>query len=188
MKDLTLKVLVNTSTVSAARIAKGNSVKVTGSAAGGTGPYEYVFYYKLSSDDSFTQLKALNTTATATFKPTHSGTYTIRTKVKDKSGTWAVKDLTLKVLVNTTTISATSIKKGNSVKITGSAAGGTSPYEYVFYYKKSGDSSFTQLKALNTTATATFKPSTTGTYTIRTKVKDKDGTFSVKDLTLKVTA
>ncbi len=192
VKDFNITVtatsFVNKTTISATSIPKGNSVKITGAAANGAGSYQYVFYYKLSSESSFTQLKALNTTATATFKPTHSGTFTIRSKVKDKNGNWAVKDLTLKVLVNTTTISATSIKKGSSVKITGSAAGGTTPYQYVFYVKKSTEDSFTQLKALNTTATATYKPATTGTYTIRTKVKDKDGTFAVKDLTLKVTA
>ena len=116
-----------------------------------------------------------------------SGTYTIRTKVKDKNGIWSVKDLTLKVLANTTTISAVNVVLGNSVKITGSAAGGTSPYQYVFYYKKSTADSFTQLKALNSTATATFRPSASGTYTIRTKVKDKNGIWSVKDLTLRVT-
>ncbi len=187
VKDLTLKVLANTTTISAANIAKGDSVTINGAAAGGTKSYQYVFYYKRSTEDSFTQLKALNTTATATFKPTLSGTYTIRTKVKDKNGIWSVKDLTLKVLANTTTISAANVVLGNSVKITGSAAGGTSPYQYVFYYKKSTADSFTQLKALNSTATATFRPSASGTYTIRTKVKDKNGIWSVKDLTLRVT-
>ena len=149
----------------------------------------YVFYYKKSSDTYYKTLKALDETTTAELTPAETGTYNIRTKVKDQTGIMVVKDLTVTVksdLTNTTRVSSSMVDLGGSVRIIGSATGGTSPYSYVFYYKKSTETYYKTLKALDETDTADFIPEKTGTYNIRTKVKDKTGTMSVKDLTVRV--
>ena len=195
-KDFTVKVtpgvLTNTSTVSAASITLGESVTVTAKATGGTSPYQYAVYYKKSTASSFTTLKAYNTTASVVFKPTTTGTYTIRTKIKDNVGTVVSKDFTVTVkeapLANTSTLSATSITKGSSITITGKATGGTTPYKYAAYYKKSNSNSYTKIRDYSTTAAMTFKPTETGTYNVRVKVQDKNGDVVNKDFTVKVTA
>ncbi len=183
--------LKNVSTVSATSVATGSSVTITGKASGGTSPYYYAAYYKLSTESSFTKIRDFSTTATMTFKPTTAGTYTIRVKVKDKKGNIVNKDLTVKAvkaLTNSSTLSATSVTLGKSVTITGKATGGTSPYKYAAYYKKSSSTEYTKIRDFSTTATMTFKPAAVTTYNVRVKVKDAKGTVKNKDFTVKVTA
>ena len=192
VKDLTVTVksdLTNTTRVSSSMVDLGGSVRIIGSATGGTSPYSYVFYYKKSTETYYKTLKALDETDTADFIPEKTGTYNIRTKVKDKTGTMSVKDLTVRVfseLINNSELSSDSIILGESVTITGAASGGKSPYRYVFYYKLSDETYYKTLKALNETSSADFRPEKTGTYNIRTKVKDKTGMLVTKDLTVKV--
>ena len=196
-KDFTLKVtapasaLKNTSTISAASVALGKSVTVTGAATGGTTPYYYAAYIKKSTSDSFTQVRSYSTTKTITVKPTAAGTYTVRIKVKDGKGTVVNKDVTLKVasstLTNTSTLSATSITLGSKITITGKASGGTTPYKYAAYYKKSSSSTYSKIRDYSTNATMTVTPAAATTYDIRVKVKDNTGKVVNKDFTVKVT-
>ena len=65
--------------------------------------------------------------------------------------------------------------------------GGTSPYKYAFYYKKSGTSSWTTIgTAFSTATTASFKPTEAATYDL--KVTVKDNTSATKDKTFTLTA
>ena len=192
-KDFTVKVnnpvLTNNSTISASTVAVGSSVTLTGKATGGTSPYSYAAYYKTSSTN-FSQIRGYSTTATMTFKPASAGTYTIRIKVKEKNGTVVNKDLTLKAtaaLTNKSTLSATSITLGKSITITGKATGGTTPYKYAAWYKKSTSSDYTKIRDYSTTATMTFKPAAAVNYDVRVKVKDSTGKVVNKDFTVKVT-
>ncbi len=197
-KDFTVKVtaavLSNKSTISAASITLGKSVTITGSAAGGTAPYQFAAYYKKSSSNSYTLVRGYSTTKTITVKPATATTYDIRVKVRDNLGTVVNKDFTLKVnkaaataLSNTSTISATSITLGNSVTVTGKATGGTAPYQYAAYYKKATSAEYTKARAYSTTQKMTIKPAAATTYNVRIKVKDSKGIVSNKDFTVKVT-
>ncbi len=182
--------LTNKSTMSAKSIVLGNSVTLTGAATGGTTPYTYAFYYKKSTASSYTTLKSFSTTKTVTLKPTASGTYDVVIKVKDSAGTVERNQYSLTVtkpLTNSSKLSATTIALGNSVTLTGAATGGTSPYYYAFYYKKSTDSSYTTLKAFSTTKTVTLKPTASGTYDVVIKVKDSTGAVERKQYSLTVT-
>ncbi|MGN0537991.1 MAG: alpha-amylase family glycosyl hydrolase [Acutalibacteraceae bacterium] len=195
-KSFTLKVqaattaLTNNSTISATSITKGKSVTMTGKASGGTSPYQYAMVVRHSTASSWTTLKGYNTTATKTWTPAKTGTYTVQIKVKDAKGTVVTKSFTLTVkdaaLTNSSTISATSITKGSSVTMTGKASGGTSPYQYAMVVRHSTASSWTTLKGYNTTATKTWTPAKTGTYTVQIKVKDASGTAVTKTFTLTV--
>ena len=197
-KDLTVKAvkaLTNASTLSATSITLGKSITITGKATGGTTPYKYAAYYKKSTSTEYTKIRDYSTTTTMTFKPAAAVTYNVRVKVKDAKGTVKNKDFTVKVtkatstaLANASTISATSIKKGTTLTITGKATGGTTPYQYAAYYKKSSSSSYTQIRDYSTTAKITVTPAAATTYNIRVKVKDAKGTVSNKDFTVKVTA
>lgn len=184
-------VLKNSSTVSATSVATGSAVTITGKASGGTSPYYYAAYYKLSTASAFTKLRDYSKTATMTFKPTKAGTYTLRVKVKDAKNDVVNKDITVKAtsaLTNTSTLSATSVTLGSKVIITGKATGGTTPYQFAAFYKKASSTSYTKIRDYGTTTTMYFTPATATTYDVRVKVKDKAGTVKSKDFTVKVTA
>ena len=195
-KDITITAtapaLVNNSKISATTVQKGKVLTITGAASGGTAPYQYAVYTKKSTATYPETLRAYSTGTTIYFRPASVGTYTVTVKVKDNAGKVVSKSFTVKAtapaLVNKTTISATAITLGKSVTITGAAAGGTSPYQYAVYYKKSSATTYTQAKAYSTTKTATIKPAAATTYNVRTKVKDKTGKVVNKDFTVKVTA
>ena len=190
VKSFNLEVLTpltNTSKMSATTISKGSSVKLTGSATGSTGYYQYAFVTKAPNGNWYV-LQDYSTTATYTFKPSSTGKYTVQIKVKDNKNNVKVKEFTLTVnteLVNTSKISATSITKGSSVKITGSATGSTGFYQYA-YVAKTPAGEWKVLRNYSTTATHTWTPASTGTYTVQVKVKDSVGTIKIKSFTLKV--
>jgi hypothetical protein len=127
-----------------------------------------------------------------TFKPTTAATYVLRVKVKDAKNAVVNKDITVKAtagaLANTSTVSATSIKLGSKVTITGKATGGTSPYKYAAYYKKASSTSYTKIRDYGKTATMTVTPAAATTYDIRVKVKDASNKVVNKDFKVKVTA
>ena len=172
---------VNDSTVSASSITLGNSVTINGKASGGTSPYTYKFEAKHSTSSSYHVIKDFSSTETTSWLPGKTGTYTVRITVKDKAGKTASKTFTLTVkseLQNNSKISATSIKLGSSVKVTGSATGGTAPYKYSYYYKKSTSSSWT-VKAENTTSTSvTITPGAAVSYDIKIIVTDSNATVA----------
>ncbi|MGN1457515.1 MAG: leucine-rich repeat protein [Acutalibacteraceae bacterium] len=179
----------NNSTISKTTINKGDSVTITGKAANGTTPYQYSFLCKHSTETKWTTLTSYGTTSTRVWQPKKTGTYTVRTKVKDATGKEAVKNFTLTVntvLVNNSTISKKTIDYGNSVTITGKATEGTTPYQYSFLCKHSTATSWTTLTSYGTTSTRVWQPKKTGTYTIRTKVRDSKGKETIKDFTLTV--
>ena len=194
-KDFTLTVtkettaLTNKFTVSATAINLGDSVKVTGAAAGGTSPYQYAVYYKKASSTSYTTAQTYSTNKTVTIKPSVATTYDIRTKVKDSTGKVVNKDFTVKVsgvTGNQSTISSNSITLGQDVTITCKCSGGQSPYQYGVYVKKASSDTYTTLQAYSTTAKVLFTPQTATTYNIRVRAKDKTGFVRAKDFTVKV--
>jgi len=192
-KALTLTVnakLANTSKLASSTVVLGSAAKVTCASTGGTGTKKYAVWYKQASASSWTQAQDYKTTTTVSFTPKHSGKYDVSVKVKDGSGTIVKKALTLTVstaLTNTSNVSATSITKGSSVKVTCASTGGTGTKKYAVYYKKASASSWTTAQDYSTTTSVTVKPKYAEEYTIRVKVKDGAGTVKSKDLKVKVT-
>ena len=91
-------------------------------------------------------------------------------------------------LSNTSTLSASTVKKGTKVTIKGKATGGTTPYKYAYYYRRSGNTTWNTLGTEFGTATsATLTPSAAATYEIKTIIKDSKGAVSIRLLTLKST-
>ena len=142
-------IVKNTSTISKAHIAVGSELTITGSAEGGKAPYKFAYYYKKAADSKWTKLAEENksayvTAASQKFVPEETGTYNIRVNVKDSLDTKSTKDFTLKVeeFINESTISASSVKSGETVTLNGAADGGNAPVKFAYYYKKSTDSSW----------------------------------------------
>ncbi|MGN1457316.1 MAG: leucine-rich repeat protein, partial [Acutalibacteraceae bacterium] len=192
IKDFSIEVkapVTNNSTLSKTTINYGDSLTITGKAGYGVSPYQYSFLCKHSTATSWTTLTSYGTTSTRVWKPTKTGKYTVRTKVKDASGVEVIKDFTLTVnpaLVNNSTLSKTTINYSESITITGKASGGTSPYQYSFLCKHSTASSWTTLTSYGSTSTRVWKPTKSGKYTVRTKIKDATGKEVTKDFTLTV--
>ena len=186
---VTSAALTNTSTVSAESIKLGETVTLNGSAKGGKSPYTYAFLYKKTSESKWTNKQDFASNAAVSIKPTTATTYDICIKVKDAKGTVEKKYFTLKVtkpLSNTSTISATAIKKGSTVTVTGSATGGAGSYTYSVLYKQKSQSKWTTQQDFATNAKISVKPSNATTYDICVKVKDKDGTVEKKYFEVKV--
>ena len=173
--------LTNNSTVSKTNFTLGEAVTVKGAATGGSGNYTYEFYYKRSTASTWTKF---GSSTTATFKPSSAGTFDIKVAAKDSTGNEDVKNFRLTVtaaLVNNATVSTTNFAVGEAATVKGAATGGTGTYKYEFYYKRSTATSWTKF---GSAASATFKPSSAGTFNIRVYVKDSAGASAVKDFTV----
>ena len=190
----TTTVLANASTISATSITKGSSIKLTAKATGGTAPYKYRYYCKPQGDISWTALTGTTTATSYTHKPARAISYQYAVKVADSTGKTVTKYFTVKVnapatpLANASTISATSITKGSSIKLTAKATGGTAPYKYRYFCKPQGDISWTALTGTTTATSYTHKPARAITYQYAVKVADSKGTTVTKYFTVKVSA
>ena len=172
----------NNSSISAAKIAEGMSVTVTGDASGNTSPYEYAYVAK-APDGKWTVLKNYSTDASFVFTPEAIGKYTVQVKIKDSKGTVKTKDLALEVtdeLTNLSDVPVQYIVKGINITITAAAAGGAKPYQFAYVVKKP-DGKLTVLKNYSADTTCNFKPDAEGEYTIQVKLKDSKGAVNVKE-------
>ncbi len=193
-KDFTLKVtaesLKNNSKISATSIALGQSVTVTAAASGGASPYQYAVFYKKTTESSWATAQSYGKSAKVTVEPGTSTSYDIRVKVKDDNGSIASKDFTVNVtgskLTNKSSLSASTITLGQSVTVKAAASGGTSPYQYAVFYKKSGETDWACAQSYGTSAKVTIKPGKATVYNIRIKVKDSNHIIASKDLSVSV--
>lgn len=183
--------LVNESTVSSTTVTKGTEITLTGKASGGISPYTYAYYYKKSTSSSWTKIGTeFGTETTAKFTPAVKAVYNIKISVKDNTGSVETKtfDITSTAsdpLVNNSTLSASEVSKGTKVTITAKASGGTAPYTYAYYYKKSTSSSWTKIGTeFGTETTAEFTPATAAVYNVKIVVKDKSGNTATKTFTV----
>ena len=186
--DLTVKQgLTNTSKISATSITLGKTVTLTGSATGGTSPYKYAVYYKASSSDTWTTKQDFSTTTSVSIKFAGAGTKDVCVKVKDSKGTVAKQYFTVTVksaVTNTSTISATSVTSGKTVKVTFSASNGTSPYTYKAERMLVGSSAgWTTISNTSSTYTNVTIP-TAATYQIRVTATDSKKQTAVKYFTV----
>ena len=182
--------LANNSTLSATSVALGDSVKVNAKASGGTAPYLYGVYYKKTSSDKWSTAQAYKSNATVSFKPGAATTYDVKVKVKDGAGKIVAKSFKVtvtKALSNTSSVSSELISLGQNVTVTCGATGGKTPYLFGVYYKLTTVENFSTLQAYNSNKTVTFTPKKTGTYDIKTKVKDAAGKIVSQSFKLSVT-
>ena len=183
--------LQNTSTLSAASIALGDTVTVKGSATGGTAPYRYNVLYKQNSQTSWTTAQAYQENATVTFKPSKAADYDVCIKVKDSAGKEVKQYFTVTVsnhteLSNNSTLSATEIVLGSTITATGKASGGEGGYTYSVLCKKKADTKWVTKQNFSTNDTVSIKPAYAVDYDVCIKVKDSAGTIVKKYFEVKV--
>ena len=181
--------LTNKCKVSQTTTIPGKTVTITGAAAGGKSSYLYSFYYKHESESSFTKISGFSNVETGKFVPMKTGKFTVRTKVKDKTGNIVVKDITVNAyttLTNKSKISSNKIASGKVLTITCGASGGTTPYTYNITYKKPGSKTFVGDSTYASMSQKKLTLSTKGVFTIRVIVKDSKSVLIVKDFRVTV--
>ena len=90
-------------------------------------------------------------------------------------------------LKNTSTLSASTVKLGNSIKVNAKSTGGFGIKKYEIYYKLDTATSWTKAQSYSTNTTKTITPKNAGKYTVSIKVKDEKGKVVKKQITLEVT-
>ena len=178
IKPMLVEKLVNSSTISGTKITLGDKLTVNAKASGGTGDYTYAVYYKKSSAEKWSTAQSYKANATISFKPAAAVKYDVCVKVKDSKGTIAKQYFTVTVtkeLVNNSTVSATTVKKGSGVTVTAKATGGSGKYTYGIYYKKATSEKWTTAQSYGTNTSVTIKPAAAVKYNICVKVKDSSG-------------
>ncbi|MDY2781858.1 MAG: CAP domain-containing protein [Candidatus Pseudoruminococcus sp.] len=183
--------LVNTSKISATSITLGDSIKLTAGATGGTAPYKYIYYCRPEGDSKWIALTRTTTNTTVTKRPAKAAKYNFAVKVTDAQGKSIRKYFTVIVnapLSNNSTISATNIMLGDSVKLTANAIGGTAPYKYRFYCRIAGNSKWTALTGTTTNTTVTKKPAKATDYEFAVRIIDANGKYVTKYFTVTVNA
>lgn len=164
----------------------GTPIALTARAIGGTGSYQYKFYYTNELQTSVIQ--DFSSSDTANFVADTAGNYTLWVDVKDSSGKTATKSIenfqvteapkpTVKSF-ETDKVSGQFAK--TSIKLRAEGNNGRTPYEYKFYYRY-GTETIT-IQDFSTANTADFKPAQAGTYAITVDVKDAKGDIASKTI------
>ena len=165
----------------------GTSIGLSAAGVNGKTPYKYKFSYTLGT--TTVTIKDYSATATVNFKPTTAGTYTLNVDVKDADGKTATGSIANYSIVgnptNPTVISFITDKASGqgvntSIQLIAAGSGGTTPYQYKFYYKSG--SKTTTIQNFSGANTATFKPIAAGTYTLWVDLKDAAGKTSSKSI------
>ena len=184
---------INTSTIDKETASVGDVVTITGQAECGEEPYKFLYEYKYESDKEFTTIgSGYTTSTTASFTPDKAGTYYVRVSAFDNQMAGEYADFQVTVtepvneLRNLSSVESLTVKAGTAVKLNGKASGGTAPYKYAYYYKRSTNTKWNVLGTEYSSATsASFTPNTAAEFDIKIDVKDNAGT--VKTNTFKVT-
>ena len=198
VKGAAISQLNNTSVVNSDIVQVGDKIRVAPSANGGSGQYSSAVYYKRSTASTWKTLgKEFGNTftqsnSTVAFQPTSEGTFNIKVVIKDTNGATAEQYFTVDVvkeleLTNISVMGRFVVNLGTAIPMIGKAVGGSAPYTYSFYFKRSTNTNWKLLgEKFQTTASARFKPTATGTYDVRIDVKDSSGTIVKKFFTATV--
>ena len=172
--NVEMDTLKNESTISETTISLGSMVTVNAKATGSTGFYTYAVYYKKTSESKWTTKQDFKSNNIIDIKPAKATTYDICIKVKDDKGTVVKKYFEVNVtdFINTSELSTTEIKLGDTVKVSCSATGSTGFYQYAVYYKKTSNTKWTTKQSYSSNNSVSIKPTSATTYDICVKVKD----------------
>ena len=81
-------------------------------------------------------------------------------------------------------VGSETINLGEKITVNGAVEGGTAPYTYAYYYKRSTNTKWKVLGTeFGTETTAKLKPTSAGSFDIRVVVKDSAGKTSTKLMT-----
>ena len=167
----------NTSTISAESISLGEEVIMYGSATGNIGDCTYAYYFKQADAEKWGGF-GFSAETQKSFKPTKETTYNICIKIKDSTGTIAVKYFDVEVkntLSNTSTVDKNKIALTEKAVMNGSAKGGSGVYLYQYLYRKSSATSWSIFEDYTQNSTVDFIAEIPATYDLMIRAKDSNG-------------
>ena len=189
----------NTSTLSTDIIQPKKRLYFYGSTEGAEAPVRYAYYYKRNNSSVWRRIGTEFTeTKSASFKPTSEGEYDIKIDAIDANDEIVSKLYSVIVsdklsvntglpLENNSHLGAQTVASGTHAELIGEASGGTTPYRYAYYYRRTGNKMWRVTGTEFGTATNAFiTPKSTGTFEIRIVVKDYSGETAEKLFTLEV--
>ena len=173
----------------------GETVNLYGAAEGGVAGYTYAFMYRKITTGTWTKIgKKYGTATSAKFTPGKATVYEVMINVKDSIGKVKSKTFTIDLrteLTNETTVNAETITLGEKIVLKGAASGGTvtptNGYKYAFYYKKSRNTDWIEMKPAYTTKSASVRPKTAQSYDVKSVVMDAEGNTNEVTYTVNVT-
>ena len=183
--------LENTSYLNSHEVQIGDDIRINGCAKGGTGKYTYAFYFKRAENSKWNKIGTeFGTKTYGITVPKAAAYYDLKVIVKDSEGNTAEKTFravsyaSLK-LTNISYLSAYDVKVGKTVTAAGRQVGGTKPFTYEFYFKRSANSKWNKLSYGNAAGTyAKFTPTAATSYDIKVVVIDSAGTKASKIMTV----
>lgn len=190
VNNTTNTALTNTSSVSSYAVQLGNTIKVNGSATGGSQPYMYSFYYQVGSE--LIKVSGPQKRSYANINLPNAGEFLVRCIITDTTGKNNSKDFHITVYnktgnlisnqsyINTSRI----VDQNTTVQINGKAAGGTQPYQYAYSYKLGNNTTYIPIKSYSNATSLNFDLSKIGSYTIKIDVKDYENRIVSKTITI----
>ena len=169
----------------------GTPVTWTAAASGGTGPLEYQFWrYKQGVGWSIGQPYGGANTFTWTPAANDAGTYAIQVWVRQTGSVaaydaWRGTDFFVvnprptAALTSFTQTPAGTITTGTTITWSATAAAGTAPLQYKFWLFSSG--AWTVLQDYSTLSTATWTPSSAGTFAAQVWVRSSGSAAAYED-------
>jgi hypothetical protein len=169
--------------------APGTAITFTATATGGSGPYEYRFW--ANTGNGYAIAQDYNSANTWVFTPTKPGIYDILVDVRGQGST-VFRDAFKTLLsyqispapataVTLTTPTASPRAVGTPITFTGTASGGTGPYEYRFWINIGG--TFLIAQDYSTINTFTWTPLATGNYDLMVDTRAVGSTLFREALT-----
>jgi hypothetical protein len=187
--------LVNNSFISQEAVV-GEKIVFKGAATGGSGSYQYAYYYRKTTDTSWTTAGTeWGTSAYATAKPGTNTVYEVCIKVRDANNTSNVVKKYLSFAANNTETSLkcygsvykTIYKYGITNYITASSAGNASGSTvlYKFEYRKASSWTYETIKDYSEDTSVSWDAPQTGSFTLR--ITAYDGTdYAIRTINIKV--
>lgn len=155
-------------------VALGDTVSLTAKAKYGAGDYKYAFYYKKEGDSKWTTKQGFKDNDSVEISPQFEGVYDVCLKVKDANGTVVKKYAKMNVITvldNATTVSAETIKKGETVTVNCASGEDYGKCLYAVYYKKTTDKKWVVKQDYSENTEVTIKPAKAADYIICVKMK-----------------
>lgn len=119
--------------------------------------------------------------STANFIPPAAGSYTLLVKVTDKQGTKVTKTITGYKALPLGSSKSVKLSKtegllvGDTIKLTASASGGKTPYNYQFYVKGPADAVEQPYGEITKESTISYPLTAVGVYTFSVEITDVNG-------------
>jgi subtilisin family serine protease len=146
---------------------KGVPVTLTGTAAGGSGNFEYQFWYRPAGSPVFTMARDYASSSLFIWDTASIavGNYDWIVYARNSGSTVSVVSEILPYTINTPPVSAVSlgsaplspVLKGTTVTFVGTADGGSGNYEYQFWYRPAGAPSFILARAYDSARTSVWE-------------------------------